>query len=100
MTFQHLKDFIQCYNPHNRHEREETWSKDKNPEGRWRKYSLKEILSRDKTSLDIFWLKDNDTMGLDELPDPEILAAQIVENLQAALQSFQDVEDSLGKDQL
>ncbi|MDB3953799.1 type I restriction-modification system subunit M [Alphaproteobacteria bacterium] len=96
MKIEHLEEFIRCYNPLNRHERKETWSEDNKPEGRWRKYSLEEILSRDKTSLDIFWLKDKDLMDLDELPDPEILAEQIVENLQAGLNSFQDIAESLG----
>jgi type I restriction enzyme M protein len=41
-----------------RHLRKETWHAEKNPEGRWRKYSYADILARDKTSLDLFWLKD------------------------------------------
>jgi hypothetical protein len=52
MKFQDLLDFIKCYNPENRHQRKETWSQD-NPNGRWRKFSYEEIISRDKTNLDI-----------------------------------------------
>ncbi len=47
--------FIACYHPENRQERQETWSED-NPDGRWRKFGVEEILARDKTSLDIFWI--------------------------------------------
>ena len=42
-----LKDFIACYNPENRHKRKETYSED-TPEGRWRKYTYDEIISREK----------------------------------------------------
>ena len=53
-----LKDFIDCYNPQNRHKRKETWS-ESNPEGRWRKFTYEEILARPKTNLDFKWLKDD-----------------------------------------
>jgi len=62
-----LQDFIKCYNPQNRYDREETWSVD-NPDGRFRKYSVTDILDRDKTSLDIFWIKDKSLADLDNLP--------------------------------
>jgi type I restriction enzyme M protein len=87
LKFEDLKDFIKCYNPDNRHKRKETWS-DKNPEGRFRRLTYNEILERDKTSLDIFWLKDKSLSDLDNLPEPDVLAAEIIENLGAALQSF------------
>lgn len=89
-----LKDFITCYNPKNRHKRKETWS-EKTPEGRWRKFTYEEITARDKTSLDITWLKDKSLADLDNLPDPDILANEIVENLEAGLQSFRAVISSL-----
>ena len=50
----------------------------KHPEGRWRKYSREEILARDKTSLDLFWLKDKSLGDLDNLPEPDELAEDIV----------------------
>ena len=53
-----LAEFVVCYNPENRFKRKETWS-ESNPEGRWRKYTYEEILQREKTSLDIKWLKDD-----------------------------------------
>jgi type I restriction enzyme M protein len=65
-----LQDFIACYNPQNRHKRKETWHPN-NPEGRWRKFSYEELIARDKTSLDIFWLKDKSLADLDNLPEPD-----------------------------
>ena len=89
-----LRDFVSCYNPVNRHKRRETYS-EKNPDGRWRKFSVDEILKRDKTSLDIFWIKDKSLADLDNLPDPETLADDIIENLQGALESFQELKRQL-----
>ena len=89
-----LRDFVSCYNPVNRHKRRETYSA-KNPDGRWRKFSVDEILKRDKTSLDIFWIKDKSLADLDNLPDPETLADDIIENLQSALESFQELKKQL-----
>ena len=89
-----LQDFIACYNPENRYERKETWSEE-NPDGRWRKFSVNEILKRDKTSLDIFWIKDKSLADLDNLPDPDVLADDIIENLQSALESFQELKKQL-----
>ena len=89
-----LKDFIECYNPENRYERKETWS-EANPEGRWRKFTYEELIARDKTSLDIFWLRDKSLTDLDNLPDPDVLALEIVENLAAGLQSFRAIAGGL-----
>ena len=55
-----LDDFIDCYNPENRHFRSETYSLD-NPEGRWRRFSYAEIIARDKASLDITWIKSSES---------------------------------------
>jgi type I restriction enzyme M protein len=89
-----LRDFISCYNPSNRHKRKETWS-ESNPNGRWRKFDYDEIIARDKTSLDISWLKDNSLADLDNLPDPDVLAAEIIENLEAGLESFKAIISTL-----
>lgn len=94
MTDRDLEDFISCYNPQNRYERKETWSEN-NPDGRWRKFRLEEILARDKTSLDIFWIKDKSLADLDNLPEPDVLADEIIENLQSALESFQELKARL-----
>jgi type I restriction enzyme M protein len=94
MTYENLLDFITCYRPGNRDTRVETWS-DENPDGRWRKFTYDEIIARDKTNLDIFWLKDKSLADLDNLPDPDILASEIIENLEAGLDSFKEVMETL-----
>jgi len=96
-----LKDFIECYHPENRYIRKETFSETPStgsgPEGRWRKFTYDEIIARDKTSLDITWLKDQSLADLDNLPDPDELALEIVENLEAGLESFRAVIEGLKK---
>jgi len=89
-----LQDFIQCYSPQNRSKRQSVWS-ETNPEGRWRKFTYEELIARDKTSLDIFWLKDNSLTDLDNLPDPDVLATEIVENLAAGLENFKAISATL-----
>jgi type I restriction enzyme M protein len=95
-----LRDFIECYKPGNRHLRKETWIdrslsevevSEIETEGRWRKFTYEEIIARDKTSLDITWLKDKSLADLDNLPDPEVLATEIIENLEAGLESFREI---------
>ena len=95
LRFEDLADFIACYNPQNPAQREETWHPENNPEGRWRKYGVEELLARDKTSLDIFWLKDKSLTDLDNLPEPDELAEEIIENLEAGLNSFREVLSGL-----
>ena len=95
MRLEHLQDFIACYQPENRQSRTENWNEQENPEGRWRKYSYEDIVARDKTSLDIFWLKDKTLTDLDNLPDPDILAEEIIENMEAGLASFREVLGAL-----
>ena len=56
-----------------------------------------ELTARDKTSLDIFWLKDKSLTDLDNLPEPDELAEEIIENLEAGLASFRQVLAGLGK---
>lgn len=91
LKFEDLKDFIKCYNPDNRHQRQET--------DRFKAFSYDELMQRDKASLDIFWLKDESLEDSDNLPEPEVLAAEIVENLEAALEQFKSIYEELGKDQ-
>lgn len=91
LKFDDLQDFINCYKPGNRHTRKETFNSENNPEGRWRKFSYEEIISRDKTSLDITWLKDKSLADLDNLPDPDVLANDILENLEAGLENFRSI---------
>jgi type I restriction enzyme M protein len=94
LKFEDLNDFITCYNPQNRHKRKETWS-ESHPEGRWRKFDYDEIIVRDKTSLDISWLKDSSLADLDNLPEPDVLAIEIIENLEAGLESFKAIVAAL-----
>jgi type I restriction enzyme M protein len=80
-------EFVSCYKAGRTHERAETWS-ETNPEGRWRSYSYEEVLKRDKLSLDLFWIKDKSLTDSDALPPPDVLATEIADDLQAALEQF------------
>lgn len=97
MTMQNLEEFITLYNSENLAKRKETWS-EKNEEGRWRKYNYDEIIKRDKTSLDIFWIKDKSLTDLDNLPDPDILANEIIENIESGLNAFKDIMETINGD--
>jgi type I restriction enzyme M protein len=87
LKYEDLKDFIQCYNTQNRHDRKET--------ERFKSFSLTDLMQRDKANLDIFWLKDESLEDTESLPAPEILAAEIAENLQSALEQFNSIRDDL-----
>ena len=66
----HLEHFVSCYNAGNTDGRKETYDAENNPQGRWRKYPVADILARDKTSLDITWIKQGgnaDDRSLSEL---------------------------------
>jgi type I restriction enzyme M protein len=84
-----LDDFVKCYNPENRHERK--------PTDRFKGFTYDELIKRDKTSLDIFWLKDESLEDSANLPDPDVIAAEIVEDLQAALDEFALIAADLKK---
>lgn len=90
MDYADLKDFVDKYKADNINKRKETWSKD-NEDGRWRKFTYDEIIARDKTSLDISWIKDDSLADLDNLPDPDVLANDIIENIEAGLASFKSI---------
>jgi type I restriction enzyme M protein len=80
-----LDDFTKCYRS-----RKET--------ERFRRFSYDELIQRDKLNLDIFWLKDDSLEDIDSLPAPDVIAAEIVENLQAALEQFSAVAEELDKE--
>ena len=84
-----LDDFVACYNPKNRHERKES--------ERFKSFSYEELTKRDKLNLDIFWLKDESLEDSANLPDPDIIAAEIVEDLEAALSQFATIAADLKK---
>ncbi|MCK4581958.1 SAM-dependent DNA methyltransferase [Candidatus Bathyarchaeota archaeon] len=87
LTYDDLKDFIKCYNPENRHERTET--------ERFKPYTYEELTQRDKSNLDITWIKDASLEELENLPEPEVLAAEIIENLEDALEQFRAIQETL-----
>ncbi len=82
-----LQDFVACYQVGQMAKRRET--------ERFKKFEVEDLLKRDKLNLDIFWLKDDSLDDVDSLPAPDVIAAEIVENLQAALEAFQTVADEL-----
>ena len=90
MTRRSLDEFVACYQPGERHKRKATWT-EKSPEGRWRAYTYEEILARDKVSLDLFWLRDESLEDSANLPEPDVLAQEIADDLQAALAQIQDI---------
>jgi type I restriction enzyme M protein len=92
-----LMEFAALYNPANRNDRKPTWSPE-NPDGRWRAYDYEELVARDKASLDIFWLRDDALADSDNLPAPEIIAQEIVDDLEAALVQFREVLADLRPD--
>jgi type I restriction enzyme M protein len=87
LRYEDLQDFIKCYNPENRHKREET--------DRFRSFAYEELMQRDKVSLDIFWLKDESLEDSENLPDPDVLAMEITENLESALEQFRAIYEDL-----
>ncbi len=92
-----LDDFVRCYNPGNRNDRHPTWTGD-NPAGRWRSYDYEELIGRDKAGLDIFWLKDESLEESENLPDPGILAREIADDLETALELFREIAEDLNQD--
>jgi type I restriction enzyme M protein len=91
LKLEDLNDFIGCYHPENMNKRKERYHAELNPEGRWRRFTYEDILARDKTSLDITWIKDKSLTDLDNLPDPDVLANDIIENLEAGIESFKEI---------
>ncbi|MGA1824398.1 MAG: type I restriction-modification system subunit M [bacterium] len=94
LKFEDLKDFIECYNPDNRYKRKATYSEN-DPDGRWRCFDYEEITKRDKTNLDIFWIKDQSLEDLDNLPDPDIIANELVDDLNDALEQLKEIAGDL-----
>jgi len=82
-----LDDFVACYNPENRHDRK--------PTERFKSFEYGELLKRDKVSLDIFWLKDESLEDSANLPAPELIATEIAEDLDAALDQFSQIATDL-----
>ncbi len=90
MTRSDLDEFVGCYCAGERHKRKPTWS-EKRPDGRWRAYTYEEIIARDKVSLDLSWLRDESLEDAANLPDPNVLAQEIADDLEAALEQIQEI---------
>ena len=90
LKYEDLQDFIQCYNPGNRHKRQEM--------ERFKHFTYDDLIQRDKVSLDIFWLKDESLEDMENLPDPKVLALEIAENLESALDQFRAIYEDLEKE--
>ncbi len=82
-----LDNFVACYNPENRFERK--------PSQRVHTFDYDELLKRDKVNLDIFWLKDESLEDSANLPDPDAIAAEIAEDLEAALDQFSQIANDI-----
>jgi len=87
LRYEDLGDFIKSYNPANRHERRET--------ERFKAFTYSELMGRDKANLDIFWLKDESIEDTANLPPPDVIAAEITESLQSALEQFNSIHEDL-----
>ena len=85
---EHLQEFVDEFRPGKRHLREES--------ERFKRFGYEDLLQRDKVSLDLTWLRDESLEDLDNLPPPDVIAQEIVEDLEAALAEFSAVAESLG----
>ncbi len=89
-----LDEFVECFHADNCFERTSTWSST-NEFGRWRSFTYEELMARDKVNLDIFWLPDTSLEDSAHLPDPDVLATEIMEDLRSALAQFESIEEDL-----
>jgi type I restriction enzyme M protein len=87
LTRADLDNFVACYKPGARQDRKES--------ERFKPFTYDGLIARDKASLDVFWLRDESLEDTDNLPPPEVIAAEIVEDLEAALAQFSAVAASL-----
>lgn len=87
MKYEDLQDFIKCYNPENSRNRKET--------ERFKVFTYDELIQRENVNLDIFWLKDESLEDFENLSDPIVLAREIMEDLETALEQFSDLYEDL-----
>ena len=87
LKFTNLQEFVKCYKPGKRGNRQKA--------ERFKAFTYEELIQRDKTSLDIFWLKDESLEDSENLPDPDVIAAEIVDNLETALEQFSSITEEL-----
>jgi type I restriction enzyme M protein len=91
LRYEHLQDFIAAYSPDDRSAREES--------ERFRRFGFDELVAKDKASLDIVWLRENSLEDTENLPAPEVIAQEIIEDLEAALTEFAAVAQSLAAEE-
>ena len=89
-----LDEFVGVYKPGAISKRKATWN-ESSPEGRWRCYEYDDLIKRDKVSLDIFWLKDKSLEDSDDLPEPDVLAQEIADDLQTAWEQFASIAEKV-----
>jgi type I restriction enzyme M protein len=82
-----LDEFVQCFHAENRLERKDS--------ERFKGFAYDELSKRDKVNLDIFWLRDESLEDSANLPDPDVLALEIAEELEAALEQFAAIAEDL-----
>ena len=87
LKYADLQDFVECYSPENRLDRKET--------ERFKAFTYDELTQRDKSNLDIIWIKDESLQAAENLPEPEVLAEEIIENLRSALEEFEALQEEL-----
>jgi type I restriction enzyme M protein len=91
LRLEHLQDFVASYRPESHRDRVES--------ERFKRFAYDELIHRDKVSLDLIWLRDDSLEDMDNLPPPEVIAQEIVEDLEAALAEFTAVAGSLARGQ-
>lgn len=94
-----LGESIEPYRPEDRSAREPTWNEN-DPDGRWRAYTYEGLIERDKASLDLFWIRDEALKDTANLPGPDVIAREVVEDLRAALEVFEEIAAELEGDSL
>ena len=90
LTRAHLDDFVSCYRADDRAQREES--------ERFRRFTYDELTQRDKANLDIFWLRDESLEDSENLPAPDVIAEEIMEDLRAALEQLEEIAADLGSE--
>ena len=90
LRYEDLQDFIGTYKPE--------YSGDRVESERFKRFSYDELIQRDKVSLDLIWLRDDSLEDMDNLPPPNLIAEEIVEDLEAALNEFAAIAESLRHD--
>ena len=96
MTRKDLDDFVECFCVEDRSRRQETYSEETNPNGRWRKYSVSDLLSRDLVNLDITWMteakNEEDNLSIEELLE------RMEDRIKTIQTSFAELKKELGNE--